>query len=243
MKVRKSIIHKLNNDAQVRKALALSLYCKDELGIHYVKEFTYNKLHVLTGIHVSTLKKRIRTLMQVGLAFMEGRKLVFNKVHKDNNRNNIVLDTERMHTLKDYEYAIISMGVAIVQENKNFVKSVIDKCTDPKKLKEYKSAKKFANAHGYGMNFLDNGISYKYMANNFDISVKTACSAVKFAVKNLILCVKKNFEQIFVKAVNKNIGKSNSEYTFSTKNNVYVVHANSYSLGRAIKLEILDCKK
>ena len=43
MKVRKSIIHKLNNDAQVRKALALSLYCKDELGIHYVKEFTYNK--------------------------------------------------------------------------------------------------------------------------------------------------------------------------------------------------------
>ena len=243
MKVRKSIIHKLNNDAQVRKALALSLYCKDELGIHYVKEFTYNKLHVLTGIHVNTLKKRIRTLMEVGLAFMEGRKLVFNKVHKDNNRNNIILDTERIHTLKDYEYAIISLGIAIVQANKIFAKSVIDKCTDPKNLKEYKSAKKLANAHGYGRNFVDNGISYEYMANKFGISVKTACSVVKFAVKNLILCVKKNFEQIFVKSVNKAIGKFYSEYTFSTKNNIYVVHANSYSLGHCCKLEILDCKK
>ena len=243
MQVRNSIIHKLNNDAQVRKALALSLYCKDELGIHYVKEFTYNKLHVLTGIHVSTLKKRIRTLMQVGLAFMEGRKLVFNKVHKDNNRNNIVLDTERMHTLKDYEYAIISLGIAIVQANKIFAKSVIDKCTDPKNLKEYKSAKKFANAHGYGRKFVDNGISYEYMANKFGVSVKTACSVVKLAVKNLILCVKKNFEQIFVKAVNKTIGKFYSECTFSTKNNIYIVHANSYSLGHAVKLEILDCKK
>ena len=235
MKVRKSIIHKLNKDAQVRKALALSLYCKDELDIHYVKEFTYNKLDVLTGIHVNTLKKRIRTLMQVGLAFMEGSTLVFNKVHKDNNRNNIILDTERIHTLKDYEYAIISWGIAIVQANKNFVKSVIDKCTDPKNLKDYKSAKKLANAHGYGRKFVDNGISYEYMANKFGVSVKTACSVVKFAVKNLILCVKKNFEQIFVKAVNKTIGKFNSEYTFSTKNNIYVVHANSYSLGTAVK--------
>ena len=235
MKVRKSIIHKLNKDAQVRKALALSLYCKDELGIHYVKEFTYNKLHVLTGIHVNTLKKRIHTLMQVGLVFMEGKKLVFNKVHKDNNRNNIILDTERIHTLKDYEYAIISWGIAIVQANKNFVKSVIDKCTDPKNLKEYKSAKKLANAHGYGRKFVDNGISYEYMANNFGISVKTACSVVKFAVKNLILRVKKNLEQIFVKAVNKTICKFNSEYTFSTKNNIYIVHANSYSLGIAVK--------
>ena len=243
MKVRKSIIHKFNNDAQVRKALALSLYCKDELGIHYVKEFTYNKLHVLTGIHVNTLKKRIRTLIQVGLAFMEGKKLVFNKVHKDNNRNNIILDTERIHTLKDYEYAIIALGIAIVQANKIFVKSVIDKCTDPKNLKEYKSAKKFANAHGYGRKFVDNGISYEYMADKFGVSVKTACSVVKCAVKSLILCVKKNFEQIFVKAVNKTIGKFNSEYTFSTKNNIYVVHANSYSLGIAAKLEILDCKK
>lgn len=243
MKVRKSIIHKLNKDAQVRKALALSLYCKDELGIHYVKEFTYNKLHVLTGIHVNTLKKRIHTLMQLGLAFMEGRKLVFNKVHKDNNRNNIVLDTERIHTLKDYEYAIISLGIAIVQANKIFANSVIDKCTDPKNLKEYKSAKKFANAHGYGRKFVDNGISYWYMANKFGVSVKTACSVVKFAVKNLILCVKKNFEQIFVKSVNKTIGKFCSEYTFSTKNNIYVVHANSYSLGHCCKLEILDCKK
>ena len=181
--------------------------------------------------------------MQVGLAFMEGRKLVFNKVHKDNNRNNIILDTERIHTLKDYEYAIISMGIAIVQANKNFVKSVIDKCTEPKNLKEHKSAKKFANAHGYGKKFVDNGISYEYMSKNFGISVKTACSVVKFAVENLILCVKRNFEQIFVKAVNKAIGKSNSEYTFSTKNNIYVVHANSYSLGIAAKLEILDCKK
>ena len=235
MKVRKSIIHKLNNDAQVRKALALSLYCKDELGIHYVKEFTYNKLHVLTGIHVSTLKKRIRTLMQVGLAFMEGRKLVFNKVHKDNNRNNIVLDTDRIHTLKDYEYAIISLGISIVQANKIFAKSVIDKCTDPKNLKEYKSAKKFANAHGYGNKFVDNGISYEYMAKNFGISVKTACSVVKFAVENLILCVKRNFEQIFAKSLNKTIGKFNSRYTYSTKNNIYVIHANSYSLGTAVK--------
>ena len=71
MNIKRSIIHRANDSKQTQKAVALALYCKDKLNVNYIDEFSYNKLHVLTGLHDTTLRKRIKTLLSMGVAFFQ----------------------------------------------------------------------------------------------------------------------------------------------------------------------------
>ena len=60
------------------------------------------------------------------------------------------------------------------------------------------------------------------------VSLQKAFQVVRFAVEKKFVELKKNFEQIFSRGVNYYLDKMNSVFTFSTKNNIYMVKANTY---------------
>ena len=98
--------------------------------------------------------------------------------------------------------------------------------------KELKKAKKLARIYEY-TEYVDNGISYAYMAEKFGCSIKTMVEIVKFATKKGFLVLKKNVETFFAHGICWRLNKNNSQFTFTTKNYAYIVHANSYSQGEA----------
>ena len=233
MNIKRSIIHRANDSKQTQKAVALALYCKDHLGVDYVDNFSYNKLHNITGMHDTTLRKRVKTLLGMGLAFMQKDKLVFARIKKDQKRNNFSLDTTDLKTIRDYEKLVVISGIAVILHDKEFAKNVIDNLHNPKCLKDFKEARQLARSYGYTA-YKENGISYDYMAKKFNCCVKTMVETVKFAVKNEFLVLKNNVEKLFSKNVNHFLNKNNSIFTFSTKDYIYKVYANSYTCGRGI---------
>ena len=158
---------------------------------------------------------------------------MFAKIKKSQSRNNFTLETESLNSVKDYEKTVVTLGIATIIRNKEFVKSVTDNLHSPKCLKDLKKAKKLARIYEY-TEYVDNGISYAYMAEKFGCSIKTMVEIVKFAVKNEFLVLKNNVEKLFSKNVNHFLNKYNSIFTFSTKDYIYKVYANSYTCGRGI---------
>ena len=232
MNIKRSLIHRANDSKQTQKAVALALYCKDKLNVNYIDDFSYNKLHVLTGLHDTTLRKRIKTLLSMGVAFFQKNRLVFAKIKKSQSRNNFTLETESLNSVKDYEKTVVTLGIATIIRNKEFVKSVTDNLHSPKSLKDLKKAKKLARIYEY-TEYVDNGISYAYMAEKFGCSIKTMVEIVKFATKKGFLVLKKNVETFFAHGMCWRLNKNNSQFTFTTKNYAYIVHANSYYKGSA----------
>ena len=233
MNIKRSIIHRANDSKQTQKAVALALYCKDHLGVDYIDNFSYNKLHNITGMHDTTLRKRVKTLLKMGLAFMQKDRLVFARIKKDQKRNNFSLDTTGLKTIRDYEKLVVISGIAVILHDKELAKNVIDNLHNPKCLKDLKEARQLARSYGY-TSYKENGISYDYMAKKFGCSIKTMVEIVKFATKKGFLALKKNVETFFAHSICWRLNKNNSQFTFTTKNYAYIVHANSYSKGSAI---------
>ena len=48
----------------VTKALALAIFVKNRIKSSTIQDFSYNKLHLLTGLHINTLKKRLDVLIE-----------------------------------------------------------------------------------------------------------------------------------------------------------------------------------
>lgn len=231
MNIKRSIIHRANDSKQTQKAVALVLFCKDHLGVDYVDNFSYNKLHNITGLHDTTLRKRVKALIGMGLAFMQKGRLVFARIKKNQKRNNFSLDTTDLKTIRDYEKLVVISGIAVILHDKEFAKNVIDNLHNPKCLNDLKKARQLARSYEY-TSYKDNGISYGYMAKKFNCCIKTMVETVKFAVKNEFLVLKNNVEKLFSKNVCHFLDKYNSAFTFSTENFIYKVHANSYTCGR-----------
>ena len=108
--LRYNIANSLFRDKASLKAIALLLFFYHKHKKNVLKNWSVNKVANITGIHAYTIKKRINTLIQLGLAKIEGSSLVFLSVvskHKDRNINitDICYDT-----IKDVEkslYAIL----------------------------------------------------------------------------------------------------------------------------------------
>ena len=136
------------------------------------------------------------------------------------------------------------------------VDAIQDKIAAVYGLKKDRKAVLFGNRAGHSLSEEDTDWiikHYKHTKNaeimaRFNIGESTLhrC-ARKYGLKKSNVFMKKaqreNAENGYEVCLNNGVYEQNAEYTFSTKNNIYIVHANSYSLGRAIKLEILDCKK
>lgn len=195
-------------------------------------DFSFNKLHNMTGLHYVTLRKRMATLEGMSLIMRHGkdkRNLSFLRVHRSNDRNNIIFPDEELKSVKDYEDALLSITIVETQRHKEYVRKLINTIKHSHNYADVKKAYRKVNGEHEGVReYVDNGISYRYLSKKMGVSLQKAFQVVRFAVEKKFVELKKNFEQIFSRGVNYYLDKMNSVFTFSTKNNIYMVKANTY---------------
>lgn len=209
------------------KAIALSLLVRKRTNTNIVKNFTYNKLATITGMHPDTIKKRLQTLKNYDLVSLNGKNLTFRSLVSRHKNRNIRLAKIAYNTIKDVERSLQAILVATIQLRKNFAKRTIRIAHDGKKNKEIKAAIKISRRYKWGHDYVEYGLGYKKIAKTLNCCKVTAEKIVKFAQKIKILKKFKHFERIFLPNINFN------EYegcTFTTKNYGYIIKANTYEI-------------
>lgn len=237
--IRRNIFNSVSSDKAIVKALALAVFIKRRFQSSTVHNYTVNKLHELTGLHATTIKKRISTLDELGFITRIGKckeHLVVKSMSSHNASRNVDISAILCDNIQEIEKSLFAMVIVEIQKRKDFVKQVINLAHhNPRNTRECKSAQRKCRELGYGREYKEYGISYKRIAKALGICLQKAISIVKFAVENEFLTVTKRCVKKFVpgaKAMQEymSLGKN----TFCTTNNVYTVYANQYALGSRV---------
>lgn len=248
MELRRSILTKCKGNPQLQKAVAIALCIKNKLGrSSMMRDYSINKLHELTGISASTLKKYIPVLIKYGWVQFVGKDkqhLIICKIVSHTDKRNMNIDKFCFDSFTEIYRSLRAFIVLIIQANKDFVKRTIQTVTDPKDGKSFEVAKKLVKRlvkqgilNGRYEEYKEYGLSYKRIAQETGNCIKTAQKIIQYAINKNWTTKHNNFEQIYAFGVNHREIKG---YTFSTKNNLYVIHANTYTLNDAVKAVILD---
>lgn len=210
----------------------MSLFVKRNIKSSAIPDFSYNKLHQLTRLHVNTCKRYLRVLLNMGLAEFVGkgnRTLVFKRISSRHERKNVSLGAIVGDTVKQIEYSLLAIFNVEIIKHKEFAKQVIATATNGHhKVKE---AKRKARDCGYGREFIDRGLSLKTIAKKLKCGLQKAQNIIKFCVKFGFLIKHRNFDQIYDPMARTVFCLFPNKYTFATKNNLYIIKANTYTLG------------
>lgn len=245
MQIRRKILNDLYRNPELRKAIAFSLYIKSRVVSSSVPHWSINKLHEISGISSTTVKKRLRILKQYGAISFTGKNhhcLVFSSLQSHTAHRNItisdidfVLDkkshkNQKAQNVKFIDDILTTLLIVEIQNRKNYARQMIQQSKQPKDLTELKEAKKACNRFGYSAEFVDNGISYKRMAEKIGCCLQKAFNIINCATKNKILNKIKNVQKFYfhgAKFINEELKRI---YTYIKGNIAYRVGANRYQI-------------
>lgn len=213
-------------DKAFLKAIAFLIFYHEKTNSNICKGFTYAKLSSVTGVHPTTIKKRLATLKERGFVVkIHNGTLVFKSItSKHGSRNKKILNAS-LPSLGDAEKALWAILVCILQERKNFIHRAILDARYSRDYKTVKNAKQIIRKYAKDNVFHEYGMSYSTIASRLGVSLKSAFEYVRDAVKHGYLLVKSHFLKFYKKGVNfyKVPG-----FTFTTKNYCFKVLANTY---------------
>lgn len=210
----------------------MSLLVKSRIKSSAINNFSYNKLHIITGLHPYTCKRYVDILIGLKLAEFVGKDnitFVFRRLHSRHKKLNIDLGEITGKTIMDFAYHLYAIFNVEITKHKLFAKHII--ATSTNGYKNVKEAKRKARKYGYGREFIDNGISFKTIAKKLKCGLQKAQRIIKFCVKFGFLNLHHNIIQIHDKFAQSRFYFYPDNYTFATKHNLYIVKANTYSLG------------
>lgn len=236
--IRRQLFHSIHDDKNFVKALALSVFVKNAFRSSTITNFTINKLHKITGLHATTLQKRIKTLKAYGLIDCVGankQHLVFKSISSHNALRNINVEHITASDIRTLENELLALVLIETQKQKDYVKHLLSCAYNPSKYDDYKSARKKCRSYGYdNKDYKEYGISYKTLAKKMNVSLKKAFSVVKYAIECGYVSMIKRQEQFFEMGVgNRAKYMEDDTVTFYTKNNAYKILANTYTLNIA----------
>lgn len=234
MKIKRKILWDLRYDGLL-KAVALSLFYKNKYKSSTIVNFNYNKIHKETGLHITTIKKRIEILKRNGYVNISNGHIVFLSLSSKNQKRNVNVLCDNL-TVKEIEKSLYASMIIEIQKHKDFSKHIIQIAFNPSqytKLEDVKKARRLCYKYGYDRKFgyREFGLSYKKIAKKLCISLQKAFDIVKFSIENNLLSKTKRIKQVFIKGIGK-VEKyiSDFNYTFITTNNAYKVYANTYTI-------------
>lgn len=214
------------------------VYLKRIFKASAIAKFSYNKLHLITGLHANTCRKYIHVLMQLGLAEFVGkdnRTLVLRRISSRHQSKNIYIGNVIGDTIKNIELSLLSLFNVEIVRHKLYAKQVIananGECNDVNKIRQ---AKRKARDCSYGREFVDNGLSLKSIAKRLKCGLQKAQNIIKFAIKHSYLNKQRNFKSFYDPMAQLVYALFPNKYTFATKNNLYIIEANTYTLGERV---------
>lgn len=220
-------------NTKVLKAISLLVFCKKVLPSSTLSNFSYNKLHLITGLHINTLKKRIKILNDMELIQRVGKynqHLLFCNVRDKN--SNVIIDRISFETVESVYNGLLAMFIVEKQRQKEYVRQLIASKNNPKTNEELKVAKRICRKRGYTA-FNDYGISYKFIAKKLGVSLNKVAEIIKYAVDRCMIFKQKHIESVLYleNEAKKCLGYiGDSRNVFASKSNVFHAYANTYSI-------------
>lgn len=232
-RIRRKIFHKMYKNKSVTKALALAIFVKNRIKSSTIQDFSYNKLHLITGLHINTLKKRLDVLKRMGLVEFIGthkQHLCFKSIVSSCDHRNVSIKYGEFDTIKDIEMTLFAYLLVEIQRRKDFAKHTIQTARNGRDLEQIKAARRTCRRNGYSEEYQEWGLSYKGIAKRLGVGVQKAFFVVKFAIEQGLVTKIKRQLQKFVKGVGAMQKSIDSNFTFCTKDNEYYILANAYAL-------------
>ena len=232
-RIRRKIFYKMYKNKSVTKALALAIFVKNRIKSSTIQDFSYNKLHLLTGLHINTLKKRLDVLKKMGVVEFIGthkQHLCFKSIVSSCDHRNVSIKHGEFDTIKDIEMTLFAYLVVEIQRRKDFAKHTIQTARNGRDLEQIKEARRTCRRNGYGEEYQEWGLSYKGIAKRLGVGVQKAFLVVKFAIEQGLVTKIKRQLQKFVKGIGAMCKSIDSDFTFCTKDNEYYILANAYAL-------------
>lgn len=235
MKIRRTFLWELR-DCNMLKAVALLMFYKNKYKSSTIKDFTYNKVHKETGLHITTIKKRISTLKRQNLVFVQNGHIVFRSIASGNHKRNVDVICEEM-CVKDIEKSLYASMFIEIQRRKDFAQHTIQVAFNPstyESLKNIKNARRLCKRYGWGRKYTERGFSYNTIAKKLNVCLQKAFEIVKFAISKGFVEKVKHIVQIHVQGIGyaKKYLTEEGKGIFVTKHNVYKAYANTYTIAR-----------
>lgn len=233
-KLRLQLVIEMFGNKDLLKAVSMFLLIRKRLGGNTIRRYSINKIVTLLGAHARTVEKRMRVLFRYGLVSMSGESLVLRSVVSKHTNRNVKLGDRKVsyENLKSVERSLQAILVVFIQNRKDFAKRTIRNAHGGSHdYKVVKAARDMSRKFGYGLEYVEKGLSYKTIAKKLGVSIKTAVEVIKFAVNRAFLKKEKHFFSEFMPFVN---GREVYPYTFATRNYVYKIFPNTYSVSPAL---------
>ena len=231
-----------------QKILALAIYLKSTLKDSRLRHYNLNKLSVISNVEYKTLQKYVPLLEQCHFIHYEGSDknqiLVLNSLSSRNKHKNIDINLFDFTSYRGVVESLRAFMVVYIQLRKEKMKRLLDNIHNPRRGTIYKAARRKAKKmvqngtlNSINQMYEDYGISLERICKELGCSIVTATKAVSYAVDHGWLVKRRNFVQTYSIGVNYYDVEG---YTFTTKNNLYNVGANIYSIPPEILMPLLS---
>ena len=226
--IRRSLIYECFGDKELLKALAMAYLIKHRTKSSNIRHYSINLIRTITGIHATTIKKRLQTLNEYGLILIEKDNLIIRSTVSKHTKRNMNIGRMDFTSVKTVERSLQALQVVFMQQRKDFCKHTIHNAHSGFNPKKIKAARKACRKYGFGDKYVERGLSYATIARKLGLSVTTAFNVVKQGVKRKYFKKFTHFVRTFLKGV---YGMYIEGYTFTTKNYGFQVQANTYKVG------------
>lgn len=243
MQIRRKIMNEIKGKPMLQKALSFCLYLKHCAGrSSMVLNCSTNKLHTITKVSATTIKKLMPIIEAQGWVIYQGknkRHLCISNLSSQKKERNINVDK---FSFKDYKITYKSLRAFLalmIQAKKDYIKRLLQTKANPRNGKEYMAAKRKVKRlvrrgilDSLYQTYKECGISYKRFAEQIGCCVRTAIDVIGYAIKKKWAKKENHSKQFYAPLVCKHEVEG---FTFSMKNNLYIVSANTYTLSPSIK--------
>ena len=226
--IRRSLINECFSNKELLKALAMAYLIKHRTKSSNIRHYSINLIHSITGIHATTIRKRLQTLNEYGLILIEKDNLIIRSTVSKHSKRNMNIGRMDFTNVKTVERSLQALQVVFMQQRKDFCKHTIHNAHNGFNPKKIKAARKACRKYGFGDKYVERGLSYATIAKKLGLSVTTVFSVVKHGVMRKYFKKFTHFVGTFLKGVCR---MDIQGYTFTTTNYGFQVQANTYKVG------------
>jgi hypothetical protein len=228
---------------KLQKALAIAVLLKQRLGrSSMMRNYSINKIHTLTKISATTINKYMPILIENGWVSFCGKNnqhLIVSKLCSHTDGRNICVDKFCFESFADVYRSLRAFLALIIQSHKDFIKRTIQIATDPKRGQNFKGARKLVKRlvrQGLLRSIYDAykeyGLGYKRIAEETGNCIRTAQRIMQYAVRKRWTKKQSHYERVYAP------NYFSDDYTYHKDKFMYIVHANTYELSKAVSSSI-----
>ena len=233
-----------------RRALAFAIFIKNTYPTSVLKDMSFRQMAKIPGIGMSveTCRQRIAMLKKMKLVEEKTKNghhyFIFKSLRakKKKNRHSIGYHRPKfaeinvtkldMRSVASVEKGLMAMFFVETQIKKELVRQIVKSKQTPRKTSAYRKASKICCNRGYD-EFIDNGISYKYIASELHCSNTTVAKVIQYGVKHRIFKVIKT-PAVFMEGPEIRYAGEEFDVHYLYGNKAYYQPANRFELPRSL---------